>query len=263
MQMKTVLVANSKGGVGKTTISTHLSAELARRGKKVLLVDAAPQGNAALLYGLKKKSDFYNWLVRSDEVTMDDVLTPVHQVAANAVVREGEAFKGELWMIRGNPETVGVPMHVGKEDMRLALEGMTEFLDYVIIDSDPSVSAMASMLYYAADEMLIPTKLNYLDIDAVRTTIESAPKQAGRKIPVMGIVPTFYVKNKVSDQNYAQLLKFGQTYGYPIFRPIRELAGFSEASNARRMVYTMDGETIDRAVSDILALVESFEKAMV
>jgi hypothetical protein len=67
----------------------------------------------------------------------------------------------------------------------------------------------------------------------------------------------------VSDQNYAQLMKFGQTYNYPIFRPIRELAGFSEASNARRMVYTMEGETIDRAIMDIMALVEGFEKAMV
>ena len=64
--MKTITLLNEKGGVGKTTLSTHLAAYLALRGKKVILVDADAQAHATVTLGIAKSSGFYDLMVRDD-----------------------------------------------------------------------------------------------------------------------------------------------------------------------------------------------------
>ena len=63
--MKIVTLLNEKGGVGKTTLATHLAAGLAIRGKRVILVDADPQGHATIAFGLSKEPGFYDLIVRN------------------------------------------------------------------------------------------------------------------------------------------------------------------------------------------------------
>ena len=256
LRYRNIVVTNEKGGVGKTTLSTHLAALCAVSGLRVLFIDAAPQGNASMSLGLRPRPNFYDWLVREDSLP-EDVITVYEDV--DRIAFPDQPLKGSLHVIRGNKETVGVAQHVSSYALRAAIEEIEDEYDVVIIDTDPSVSAMAAMLYSAADAMIIPSKMAFLDLNAVINTIADAPRQAQRDVPVLGIVPTFYATRvAVHGQNHAGLLKYAKQQGWDVWHPIRQLTGFEMASNHQRMVYTLDDPSARSATDDLLKMFQQF-----
>ena len=226
---KIIAVTNQKGGVGKTTTTVNLAACLAEVGKRVLLVDIDPQGNATS--GLGKSEE--------TETTVYDVLID-GVAAADAVLDTGF---GELHLIPSGIELAGAEIElVGVENreslLKAALEPLRVRYDYIFIDCPPSLSLLTLNALTAADSVLIPIQCEYYALEGVGqlvNTIKLMRKKLNPQLAVEGILLTMYdartnlcaqvvqeVRNHFRDEAFATMiprnvrLSEAPSYGLPI-----------------------------------------------
>jgi len=186
--MKIVAVANQKGGVGKTTTAVNLSACLAEQGKRVLLVDADPQGNSTSGLGVKKDGDVksvYDVLINEVSVeaaTRDTMiptlkLLPAHISLAGAEVELVEVAQREYLL-------------------REALAPVSDRYDYILVDSPPSLGLLTiNALTAARDGVVIPVQCEYLALEGLSQlmqTIELVRSRLNPALQVRGVVMTMY-----------------------------------------------------------------------
>ncbi len=260
---KVVTFGNEKGGVGKTTLSTTLAAFLAAKGLRVLFIDFAPQGHATISFKLSKQGGVYDWLVRN--VPAQDV---IKQVTGDHITIPGEDFKGELFIIPGNSETVGIPAQIPTHALLDAVNELRGYVDLVVMDIDPATSALSTLIYMASDLVVLPTQVEKLSLDGIVSThnsIQSFLNHYKSNVRIGGIIPNFYDSRRaLHTQNLAQLRDFAASRSWPVWHPIRNLTAFGEASNHQRMVYTMAKEdgSAARATKDLVKVVTEFKKAV-
>jgi chromosome partitioning protein len=141
--MKVITFLNEKGGVGKTTLSTHIAVGLARRGKRVAFIDADPQANATDAFGFDPAPAFYDLLVRG---------TP-WQDALVASDTEG------LYVVRGNVETEGIAARINDMAIYERVQQARKAVDYVIIDTSPTPNGVLNRrILVATTDLIIPTQ---------------------------------------------------------------------------------------------------------
>lgn len=183
---KIIAVTNQKGGVGKTTTAVNLSACIAARGRRVLLVDIDPQGNATS--GLGQSG--------VEGATVYDVLIG-RTAAANALVDTG--FDG-LKLIPTAIALAGAEIElVGMADreklLKAALEPLRGDYDYIFIDCPPSLSLLTLNALAAADSVLIPIQCEYYALEGVGqlvNTIKLIRKRLNPDLAIEGILLTMY-----------------------------------------------------------------------
>lgn len=259
--MKIVTLANEKGGVGKTTLATHLAAGLALKGQRVMLVDADPQGHATRSMGLKKQPGIYDLLVRdagfSDVVRVPD---------PSSFVPDGTTLTGALYILPGNIETRMITEGVG-DNLWLFQERFDEVvgeIDVVVIDTSPTPSLLHGLIYMATDYIIYPTELEDLSLDGLANSLQHKTKanssRTGRglsEIQVMGIQPTMYRVTNAHDYNFQLLLKqFGRTTWPAI--PQRTI--WVERATAGKMLFAYAPE--DEATTHAWALAERVLKGI-
>ncbi len=184
---KVIAIINQKGGVGKTTTAINLSACLAARGKKVLIIDSDPQGNTSSGLGVNGKES---------ELTTYDCL--VNQTSMKEVMIKTE-YKN-LSLSPGNINLAGAELELvdaEKREHRLkeSLQGVKDQFDFIFIDCPPSLGLITLNAFAAADSVLIPIQCEYYALEGLAQltrTIKMVKKGLNPELKIEGILLTMY-----------------------------------------------------------------------
>jgi len=236
---KIVAIANQKGGVGKTTTSVNLSACLAEAGKRVLLIDADPQGNATSGLGINKNEVedsvydvFINELQAKDAVlpTMIDTL---HLIPSDIALAGAEV---EL-----------VNMMAREQKLKKALAKVQDDYDFIFIDCPPSLGLITLNALTAADTLLVPIQCEFYALEGLSqlmNTVKLVRKNLNPQLDVEGVVLTMYdsrtnlsmqvveevkrfFRNKVYDTIIPRSVRLGEapSFGLPITHYAKNSSG--------------------------------------
>ncbi len=208
-----IAVVNQKGGVGKTTTSVNLAASLAEQGKRVLLVDLDPQGNATTGSGVDKKT-----IAR----TVYQVLLGLGEVASIRTTSES----GKYDLLPANRELAGaevelveLPNREGR--LKAALAVVEGDYDFVLIDCPPSLSLLTINGLVAAREVLIPMQCEYYALEGLSDLVGTIKRVRSNLNPVLeigGLLRTMFdPRNTLSQQVSAQL---EQHFGDKVFKTL-------------------------------------------
>ena len=189
-QCKVIAITNQKGGVGKTTTTVNLGVGLANMGKRVLLIDADPQGSLTVSLGIKKPDD----LSVSLATVMQDVIEDRGTPDGSGIIH----YKEGVDLLPSNIELSGLEVSlfntISRESiLKGYLDTVKAKYDYVLIDCMPSLGMMTINALVAADSVLIPTQPNYLStkgLNLLMRSVSRIKKQINPKLRIDGILLT-------------------------------------------------------------------------
>jgi chromosome partitioning protein len=216
---RVIAVANQKGGVGKTTTSVNLSACLAEAGKRVLLIDIDPQGNATSGLGVERKS------VKASvyDLLLED-MSPL-----DAMVRTGTdgLFVVPATMDLAGAEIELVPRISRENRLKRVLDPIKDQFDFILMDCPPSLGLLTINALTAADSILIPIQCEYYALEGLSQlmdTFKLVREALNTALEVEGVVLTMFDgRTNLSIQVVEDVKRFfrGKVYRTIITRNVR------------------------------------------
>jgi len=195
---KVICISNHKGGVGKTCSTCNISAGLARRGKKVLMIDLDPQANLSLSYGIKEP----NYSIYEVLTNCADVNKSICTIIEN------------LDIIPASLDLAGAEIELSSEAGREVIlkeivDGLSDRYDYVLIDCSPSIGLLTTNALTASDEVIIPLQAQYLSlrgIEKLTSIIEKVKKRLNKGLKISGVFITQFDSRKVLNRDIASAI---------------------------------------------------------
>lgn len=211
---KVISVANQKGGVGKTTTTVNLATNLAKKGKKVLLIDTDPQGNATSGLGVDKEVDvsIYDILVDENEI---------NESIQNTAVKN-------LFVCPSNISLAGaevqlVSMISREQRLKTKLDLVKDEYDYILIDCPPSLGLITLNAFTASDTVLIPVQCEYFALEGLGqllNTINLVKKHLNKDLEIEGALLTMYdIRTNLSNQVVKEVKKYFENKVYKTVIP--------------------------------------------
>ena len=201
MDNKIISVINQKGGVGKTTTVINLAAGLTMKGKKILVIDLDPQGNATTGLGLSNNE--------SSDQTIYSVLNgskKIHEVIKKTSFENLDLITSNVDLSGLEVETAGDSRRAFKlkDELTSILNDSRASYDYILIDCPPSLSLLTIMALVASDALVVPLQTEFFALEGLTQlmkTIERIKNNLNPELSIRGILLTMYDRrNKLSGE---------------------------------------------------------------
>ena len=244
---KIISIVNQKGGVGKTTTAVNLASSIGIAGKKVLLIDADPQGNTTSGYGIKKKEvqiTSYELLIGKGTAEKAALKTPYKNV---------EVVPSSMDLAAAEVDLIDIEHR--EAQLKMALASSREMYDYIFIDCPPSLGLVTINALNASDTVLVPIQCEYFALEGLSqlmSTVRQVKRLYNPTLEIEGIVLTMYDgRLNLTQQVVGEVKKYfaDKLYKTPIPRAVR----LSEAPSYGMPIQYYDKRSKGAAAYDDLA----------
>ena len=209
---KIVSIANQKGGVGKTTTAVNLSTIIAKKGKKVLLIDADPQGNATSGLGVEKDTELSTYDLLVNDTTLEETLKAT-------TIKNLTLCPSNISLAGAEVELVS--MMSREQRLKEKLEPVKDKFDYIFIDCPPSLGLVTLNSFTASDSVLIPVQCEYFALEGLGqllNTVNLVKKHLNKNIDVEGALLTMYdIRTNLSNQVVKEVKKY---FGEKVYKTV-------------------------------------------
>ena len=211
---KIISVANQKGGVGKTTTTVNLSTILAKKGKKVLLIDTDPQGNATSGLGVSKDVELSVYDILIGDTEFDETLQ-------ETAIKNLKVCPSNISL--AGAEVQLVSMMSREQRLKTKLDKIKDQYDYILIDCPPSLGLVTLNAFTASDSVLIPVQCEYFALEGLGqllNTVNLVKKHLNKNLEIEGALLTMYdIRTNLSNQVVKEVKKYFEDKVYKTVIP--------------------------------------------
>ena len=211
---KIISVANQKGGVGKTTTTVNLSTILAKKGKKVLLIDTDPQGNATSGLGVSKDVELSVYDILIGDTEFDETLQ-------ETAIKNLKVCPSNISL--AGAEVQLVSMMSREQRLKTKLDKIKDQYDYILIDCPPSLGLVTLNAFTASDSVIIPVQCEYFALEGLGkllNTVNLVKKHLNKNLEIEGALLTMYdARTNLSNQVVKEVKKYFEDKVYKTVIP--------------------------------------------